>query len=69
MAPDNPEPQKLTPKKGFGQHFLVSDGAIRGIVPSILQACGVVLVIAGLMLNVIASRRALRPIAVQEGGD
>jgi len=35
---DLEEPLKLTPKKGFGQHFLVQESAIRSIVASVLAS-------------------------------
>ncbi len=54
----------LTPIVAF-----ILDGAIRGIVPTVLQACGIALVISGLMVNVVASRRMMRPVAIQQGGN
>lgn len=38
MELDIAEPLKLTPKKGFGQHFLVQESAIRAIVGSVLAS-------------------------------
>ena len=38
MEHDRNEPLTLTPKKGFGQHFLVQDSAIRAIVAATLAS-------------------------------
>lgn len=38
MPQDLTEPLQLTPKKGFGQHFLVQDAAIRAIVAAVLAS-------------------------------
>ena len=38
MEHDLPETLKLTPKKGFGQHFLVQASAIRAIVAAVLAS-------------------------------
>lgn len=38
MEQDLAEPLQLTPKKGFGQHFLVQESAIRAIVAAALAA-------------------------------